>query len=296
MHAAACVLDERERPRFDRLDAIADELVTDPDAATRFIRAVQDYLESPLRLASDGISAALSSEGLQAWTRDLLIDHDRRFETFDMIVLPLAYPDLGEVNAVDIVRVSPRDATSILPAGFGDPVQKLAGIRLGHFGAFLKRSWRENDLMWGRLDAAESIIDVLLPDAPDDQRERLRVRAQASILREALTGPLAVTLKAEIDDTSGMLADRTLVKRFQEQYTPCESLDAGRAERLMGKSLKVAGKMLAAQAKDRHQPAFLLRWAGRLGPVIAFAVRRSAPLRARRRRWNPLGRRKPSRS
>lgn len=38
---------------------------------------------------------------------------------------------------------------------------KLAGIQLAHFGAFLKRSWRANDWMWGRLDGAASISRAL---------------------------------------------------------------------------------------------------------------------------------------
>ena len=32
-----------------------------------------------------------------------------------------------------------------------------------HFGGFLKKSWRCNDLTWGRLDAAEIIARKLLP-------------------------------------------------------------------------------------------------------------------------------------
>ena len=39
---------------------------------------------------------------------------------------------------------------------------KLAGIRLGHFAGFLKGSWRANDFMWGRLDAAARIVDLLV--------------------------------------------------------------------------------------------------------------------------------------
>lgn len=49
--------------------------------------------------------------------------------------------------------------------GFDDrtqPRQKLAGIQLGHFGAFYKRSWRANDWMWGRLDAARHLATVLV--------------------------------------------------------------------------------------------------------------------------------------
>lgn len=39
---------------------------------------------------------------------------------------------------------------------------KLCGIILGHFGGFYRRSWRANDFMWGRLDAAARIVEMLV--------------------------------------------------------------------------------------------------------------------------------------
>jgi predicted acylesterase/phospholipase RssA len=38
------------------------------------------------------------------------------------------------------------------------PEQKLAGMKAGHFGGFLKRSWRANDWLWGRLDGVQHVI------------------------------------------------------------------------------------------------------------------------------------------
>jgi len=49
--------------------------------------------------------------------------------------------------------------------------RKLAGTALFHFGAFLNREWRENDLMWGRLDAGERIIRWILPADSADAAE-----------------------------------------------------------------------------------------------------------------------------
>ena len=42
------------------------------------------------------------------------------------------------------------------------PDDKLAGMSLNRFGAFLKRSWRANDWIWGRLDAIKIIMLILL--------------------------------------------------------------------------------------------------------------------------------------
>ena len=88
--------------------------------------AVATFLEAPLAAADGGLTAAIAKAGVEKWIRELLLEYDRRFEAFDMLVLPLAYPDLGERNAVDVVRLSPADAPSIYPDG-----SKLAGIRFG---------------------------------------------------------------------------------------------------------------------------------------------------------------------
>ena len=38
---------------------------------------------------------------------------------------------------------------------------KLAGAQLANFGAFFSAKWRGNDWMWGRLDAAQGLVDLL---------------------------------------------------------------------------------------------------------------------------------------
>jgi Protein of unknown function (DUF3376) len=41
---------------------------------------------------------------------------------------------------------------------------KLKGVSFHHFSAFFRRDYRENDYLWGRLDAAERLIALLLDD------------------------------------------------------------------------------------------------------------------------------------
>ncbi len=48
------------------------------------------------------------------------------------------------------------------------PADKAAGLQLGHFAGFLKRSWRANDWIWGRLDAARMLCEIVL--SPDRLR------------------------------------------------------------------------------------------------------------------------------
>jgi patatin-related protein len=90
-----------------------------------------------------------------------------QFEYYDQIVFPIFYEaSVGEAERCEVFRISPQDATSILDENAPrEKRRKLAGTALFHFGAFLSREWRQNDLMWGRLDGAERIIRSISPEA-----------------------------------------------------------------------------------------------------------------------------------
>jgi len=97
-----------------------------------------------------------------------------RFDTYDQISFPLYYDTgTGEPATVEVVRVSPMDATSLVDERTGR--RKLAGTAFAHFGAFLDRNWRLNDYMWGRLDGAERLIQTLLPG---DHKQTAKVRVE----------------------------------------------------------------------------------------------------------------------
>lgn len=105
------------------------------------------------------------------------------FLTVDSRVFPVAYGSgAAESKGVDIVRVSPQEACSLVK----DPAtrrSKLAGVQLGHFGAFFDADWRRSDIIWGRLDTAEILIKSLLPPgAPSDE---LIAEAQLAILSDS---------------------------------------------------------------------------------------------------------------
>ncbi|MDQ2981730.1 MAG: DUF3376 domain-containing protein, partial [Actinomycetota bacterium] len=52
------------------------------------------------------------------------------------------------------------------------PAKKLAGLKLNHFAGFLKRSWRANDWLWGRLDGVEHVLRAILdPDRIWERRD-----------------------------------------------------------------------------------------------------------------------------
>ena len=98
-----------------------------------------------------------------------------------------------EVRLVQFTSTGPCD---IDPLERADPKAKLAGVELAHFGAFLKGSWRANDWLWGRLDAAQRLLRLLDAAAGDPLRsqgtlEQHTRAVQAAVLREELPALVA---------------------------------------------------------------------------------------------------------
>jgi Protein of unknown function (DUF3376) len=86
------------------------------------------------------------------------------FPLWDTRLFPImGLTDIGQVNTISVRRISPDDAKR-LPV---PPEEKLQGVALHHFGAFFKRSAREHDYLWGRLDAVEQLLGLLDPDLED---------------------------------------------------------------------------------------------------------------------------------
>jgi patatin-related protein len=84
-------------------------------------------------------------------------------------------------QVVELIQVSGNAPNAFDPRR--EVGEKLAGVQLGHFGAFYKRSWRASDWMFGRLDAVERLAHVLLN--PD----RLRQVYGAGCFRAARAAP-----------------------------------------------------------------------------------------------------------
>ncbi|HEX5431732.1 MAG TPA: DUF3376 domain-containing protein, partial [Bryobacteraceae bacterium] len=107
------------------------------------------------------------------------------YEDYDQIVFPILYETgAGEAEPAEVFRISPKDAPSLINEQ--DPKErrrKLAGTALFHFGAFLNRDWRSNDILWGRLDGAERIISSILPRGSEDTARLIR-KAHLAIIRE----------------------------------------------------------------------------------------------------------------
>ena len=143
------------------------------------------YIHKSLSYAGEKVKGAL---GYRAGSKQSIIQqclsyyHDR-FEYYDMLIFPIYYgTDVGESDETEIIRINPEDANNLVDEKTGK--RKLAGTTLMNFGAFFAKDWRENDMMWGRLDAAECVIKAMMPD--NAQRASLIDEVQSAILKEEL--------------------------------------------------------------------------------------------------------------
>ena len=131
---------------------------------------------------------------------------------------------LRSTQPIDLVQLSLRAENWFAEQTRGGS-GKLAGLALQRFGGFLKRSWRVNDWIWGRLDAATVLTRIVL--SPD---RLLRL--------QAVTG-------------RGCAADRTI-----EQITAC--LYPGRLLPPAIAQLRIAARAELAQLfahPDNPQPS-----------------------------------------
>jgi len=125
-------------------------------------------------------------------------DEYNEFIALDAVVYPLEA--IGEIHAKDIirtVRISPVDAK----LGFSerDINAKLSGDSFAHFAGFFKRSWRSNDIMWGRLDGLCQLVQLLF------SKERIKTIADTDYRRSAIRAAMGMDtngsapLRAELE-------------------------------------------------------------------------------------------------
>jgi patatin-related protein len=105
-----------------------------------------------------------------------------RFERIDSVAFPMEVAaDLQEKDRIEVVRISPVDAQKgFSHCGFSE---KVSGDTFYHFGGFFKRSWRSNDILWGRIDGLCELVETLFKRkwleqvlANDERREIIRAR------------------------------------------------------------------------------------------------------------------------
>jgi len=92
-----------------------------------------------------------------------LLEHYIGFAVWDVLTFSVTnWRDLDEFDEIRVDRLSPDDSQTLRQGGAS---ATLKGIQFGHFGAFFSLSYRQNDYLWGRLHAAERLIDIVLDAA-----------------------------------------------------------------------------------------------------------------------------------
>jgi predicted acylesterase/phospholipase RssA len=130
---------------------------------------------------ADALEAAILDEMLPPG--DPVRNRYLHFNEIDAHLFPIEWVSgLREKDVVQVCRVSPLDAQT----GFSrrEAREKTSGDSLAHFSAFFKRTWRTNDIMWGRLDGMCELVETLM--TRDSLLEGMRHDAGRMRARETL--------------------------------------------------------------------------------------------------------------
>ena len=116
----------------------------------------------PSILTQINLAARVTIERSDNEYTDQLLKQWNTFEVIDRELYPFEY--LTSLNAKEIINpvcISPD--TAQLGIGTGkNTEQKLGGNKLYNIGGFFKKSWRSNDLLWGRLDGLNRIVESIV--------------------------------------------------------------------------------------------------------------------------------------
>lgn len=87
------------------------------------------------------------------------------FAYYDVLTFPMTqHRDMDALEEIKVDRIAVDDANTLRKGGAREI---LRGVRLGNFGAFFSRRFRENDYLWGRLTAAERLVDIVGSSVPE---------------------------------------------------------------------------------------------------------------------------------
>jgi neutral ceramidase len=173
---AALVLPDGVRQEVGDLMAAADFETVLRDLYGRLRAQAEQQVAAGSDDHRDSVHAATSRE-TDSWLANppsdippTVVDVVRRalaeFPLVDLHLFPLQLMSgVMEQDEIGLIRVSPIDTNN--PAGLAARLgkhgaTKVSGDSFFHFGGFFQRSWRSNDILWGRLDAAEVLVDALM--------------------------------------------------------------------------------------------------------------------------------------
>ena len=259
---------------------VAAWLVLDPDIrahltdiACALLLALRPATEQAAADCRATLQPAAPASLSAAIAANCLWHYYEHYDDYDMITFPITYgTGVGEAAMVDIIRISPEDATSLLDERAAHP--KLAGSTVFHFGGFLDPLWRRNDMLWGRLDGAERLITALLPERPHDAA-RLVTQAHEAILTEERARPdIDAAYRDIVDGILARLRRGSPIANIRETHPP----DREKLLRVTARATTVIGKLLEGLTSRYHTAGRrAAAWITRLGSVLWGLVEVAVP-------------------
>jgi patatin-related protein len=116
----------------------------------------------PSILKQINLAAMVTIEKCQTQYTEQLLKQWDTFESIDRDLYPFEYlTSLHEKEIINPICISPENAQ--LGQGNGKKTEdKLGGSKLYNIGGAFKKSWKLNDLLWGRLDGLNRIIEGII--------------------------------------------------------------------------------------------------------------------------------------
>ncbi len=153
-------------PLLDRLARATTRLPLSRQQSGELLRALASSLDlNALDREIDEACYALSSMLDDADARRAFIADYVGFSIYDVLLYKPGSPDSGPdpLTPIRVERISPEDATVLAQAFDGLRCRELMG-----FLGFFNREHREHDYLWGRLNGAERIVDILVSSSGED--------------------------------------------------------------------------------------------------------------------------------
>lgn len=195
-----------------------------PTAVNEVREAVQSYLlwvdqraQAEVAKAQKVLLDGIGGKPLDPELAAHLAEVWEAFENRDILLLPMTQDgQVMEWDAIDPVLMAPGPTPKVNRPGH----EKLASEIAGHFGGFFDPRWRSNDIMWGRLEAAELLCSLVVKEA------------EKHLPAEGV---------AELRATSERVLESRMRKILQEEK---DSVDAAKLSALVAKSgLEAASAM-----------------------------------------------------
>lgn len=276
--------------RYDQGRAAARVLLCHLDAVQRQAGACE---RNALLAAVRALPLEVPAPRRPSLTADLICRMAGDFEPHDVVLFPLrAFGVLSEWDIITTGRLSPGATRWVRrPAE-----EKLAGIRAAHFGAFFHQPWRQNDRMWGRLDAAELLGRLIVQQAgsyvPDQAAlaaavEQAVMRRRRQILQDAaavldlsciarLAGVTPERLSPGTLANAALVPDAALQRYLQEHHQVGEQgWDAVPPRRLAAVLLVLLHNLVQAAGRP---PVGSPRWVWALQSLVMLGLRPLAGL------------------